>query len=220
MIRFLYGRPLETLLATWGVSLILQQAGAFRFSAPLNREVGTPEWMSWLHGDRRRLSCSPLNRALCIILFSLAGLRGPDRGAFMQRTRLRPRDAGRHPEPVDGRVHGHPHRQVDALTFGLGAGIAGVAGVALSQISDNVSPNLGQALHRRQRSWWWCSAASAISGARWSAPSPWASSTSSSSPSPGAVLGQDPRPGVHHPVHPEAPARLFALKGRAAGELR
>ena len=57
--------------------------------------------------------------------------------------------------------------RIDALTFGLGSGIAGIAGVALSQI-DNVSPNLGQG-YIIDSSWSWCSAASAICGARWSA---------------------------------------------------
>ena len=63
--------------------------------------------------------------------------------AMLRLTRLGLRDAGSHPEPRNGGGDGHPHARIDALTFGLGSGIAGIAGVALSQI-DNVSPNLGQ----------------------------------------------------------------------------
>ena len=104
---------------------------------------------------------------------------------------------------------------VDALTFGLGAGIAGVAGVALTQI-DNVGPNLGQATSSTP-SWSWCSAGSAISGARSSAACRWASSTSSWNRIAGAVLGKIFVLVASSSCSSSAvPRGLFPLKGRAA----
>ena len=138
IIRFLYGRPLETLLATWGLSLILQQAVRTVFG-PNNRDVGNPSWMSGAF-DLGGITIT-YNR----LVDHLLRARGVHRAAGAPALHaLRPGDAGGHPEPPDGGLDGHPHqRRVDALTFGLGSGIAGMAGVALSQI-DNVSPNLGQ----------------------------------------------------------------------------
>jgi urea transport system permease protein len=137
IIRFLYGRPLETLLATWGLSLILQQAVRTAFG-PTNRDVGSPSWMSGAF-DVGQLNIT-YNR-LWIICFTLAvfvGLLGLLRftrfGLEMRAvTQNRPMAASM----------GIRTGRIDALTFGLGSGIAGIAGVALSQI-DNVSPNLGQ----------------------------------------------------------------------------
>ena len=137
IIRFLYGRPLETLLATWGVSLILQQAVRTIFG-PTNREVGNPSWMSG--GFEIGQLAITWNR-LWIVAFSL--------GVFaillyvMKRTpwglQMRAVTANRRMASSMG----IRTPWVDALTFALGSGIAGIAGVALSQI-DNVSPNLGQ----------------------------------------------------------------------------
>jgi urea transport system permease protein len=137
IIRFLYGRPLETLLATWGLSLILQQAVRTIFG-PTNREVGAPSWMSGSF-DIGQLSIT-YNR-LYIFIFSmlvfaslLFVLRFTRFGLEMRAvTQNRPMAASM----------GIRTSRVDALTFGLGSGIAGMAGVALAQI-DNVSPNLGQ----------------------------------------------------------------------------
>ncbi len=137
IIRFLYGRPLETLLATWGLSLILQQAVRTGFG-PNNREVGNPSWMSGAF-DVGGITVT-YNR-LWIICFALAAffallalLRFTRFGLEMRAvTQNRPMAASM----------GIRTSRVDALTFGLGSGIAGMAGVALSQI-DNVSPNLGQ----------------------------------------------------------------------------
>src|SRR5271165_1257763 len=137
IIRFLYGRPLETLLATWGLSLILQQAVRTIFG-PNNREVGNPSWMSGafdLGGitityNRLWIICF----ALTVFVALLALLRFTRFGLEMRAvTQNRPMAASM----------GIRTSRVDALTFGLGSGIAGMAGVALSQI-DNVSPNLGQ----------------------------------------------------------------------------
>lgn len=138
IIRFLYGRPLETLLATWGVSLILQQAIRVIFGAQ-NREVGNPSWMS---GGFEILGGVTLTyNRLWIILFSLmvfAALL-----LIMRRTSLGLKMRAVTQNRPMASAMGIRNGRVDALTFGLGSGIAGIAGVALSQIT-NVSPNLGQ----------------------------------------------------------------------------
>lgn len=137
IIRFLYGRPLETLLATWGVSLILQQAVRSIFG-PTNQEVGNPSWMS---GAFELGGMTITWNRLWIIVFSLAVfafllflLKKTPMGLQMRAVTQNRRMAS---------SMGIKTPWVDALTFGLGSGIAGIAGVALSQI-DNVSPNLGQ----------------------------------------------------------------------------
>lgn len=137
VIRYLYGRPLETLLATWGVSLILQQAIRSYFG-PTNREVRNPSWMSGAF-DFGGLVIT-WNR-LWIIVFSMvvfvALLMLLKRSAF--GLQMRAVTQNRRMASSMGIRTGW----VDAFTFALGSGIAGMAGVALSQI-DNVSPNLGQ----------------------------------------------------------------------------
>jgi urea transport system permease protein len=138
VIRFLYGRPLETLLATWGISLILQQAVRTVFG-PTNREVGNPAWMS---GAFELGGLTITWNRLWIVIFALAVFAallfllkrtplGLQMRAVTQNRRMAASMGIRTP-------------LVDAMTFALGSGIAGIAGVALSQI-DNVSPNLGQA---------------------------------------------------------------------------
>ncbi len=138
VIRFLYGRPLETLLATFGVSLILQQSVRSIFS-PLNRAVATPEWMSGSIELVQGLSFT-LNR-LYILLF--AALVFTALVLILQRTRLGLEVRAVTQNRAMARAIGIRSARVDVLTFGLGAGIAGVAGVALSQLT-NVGPNLGQ----------------------------------------------------------------------------
>ncbi len=137
IIRFLYGRPLETLLATWGVSLILQQ-GVRTIFGPDNQQVGNPSWMSGAF-EIGQLTIT-YNR-MWIIVFAagvfaalLAVLRFTSFGLQMRAVTQNRAMAS---------AMGIRTPWVDALTFGLGSGIAGIAGVALSQI-DNVSPNLGQ----------------------------------------------------------------------------
>jgi urea transport system permease protein len=139
IIRWLYGRALETLLATWGLSLILQQAVRTIFG-PNNREVGNPAFMQGALdlGSGLTLTYSRMYiLAFCLIVF--VGLI-----LMMKRTpfglQMRAVTANRPMAQAMGIRTG----RVDAMTFGLGSGIAGLAGVALSQI-DNVSPNLGQA---------------------------------------------------------------------------
>ncbi len=138
IIRHLYGRPLETLLATFGVSLFLQQTVRSIFS-PLNRSVSSPDWMSgsWQINDFLSLTW---NR-FYILIFSLLvfGLLVQ----ILKRTRLGLEVRAVSQNRAMARAMGIPSGQVDALTFGLGSGIAGIAGVALSQIT-NVGPNLGQ----------------------------------------------------------------------------
>ena len=138
IVRYLYGRPLETLLATFGVSLVLQQLVRDVFS-PNNRPVETPQWMagSLQINDVLAITYS----RLYIILFTLAVFMLLL--AVLKRTRL-----GLEVRAVSlnrnmARAMGIRTEWVDALTFGLGSGIAGVAGVALSQLT-NVGPNLGQ----------------------------------------------------------------------------
>jgi urea transport system permease protein len=138
VVRFLYGRPLETLLATFGISLILQQAVRTIFS-PLNRAVSTPSWMSGSWEIVPGLDIT-LNR-IVILIFSVmvfAALL-----YVLRRTRLGLEMRAVTQNRAMARAMGIRTDRVDALTFGLGAGIAGVAGVALSQLT-NVGPNLGQ----------------------------------------------------------------------------
>lgn len=138
VIRFLYGRPLETLLATFGISLILQQTVRSIFS-PLNRSVATPDWMSGSLEIMQGLSLT-YNR-LFILLFTF--LVFAILVLIIQRTRLGLEMRAVTQNRTMARAMGIRSNRVDALTFGLGSGIAGVAGVALSQLT-NVGPNLGQ----------------------------------------------------------------------------
>jgi urea transport system permease protein len=137
VIRFLYGRPLETLLATWGVSLILQQAVRTLFG-PSNQEVSNPSWMSGAF-ELGQITIT-WNRlyilifALCVFAVLLWAFNKTSMGLQMRAVTQNRRMAS---------AMGIRTPWVDALTFMLGSGIAGIAGVALSQI-DNVSPNLGQ----------------------------------------------------------------------------
>ena len=138
VIRFLKGRPLETLLATFGISLILQQLVRTIFS-PLNRTVAAPEWMSGSWQINPIFSITYTR--MYIIIFALAVFFALL--AFMKRSSL-----GLHVRAVAqnremARALSVRSDRVDAITFGLGSGIAGIAGVVLSQLT-NVGPNLGQ----------------------------------------------------------------------------
>lgn len=138
VIRYLNGRPLETLLATFGISLILQQAVRTIFS-PLNRLVVSPDWMSGSWDINPVLSLT--NNRLFILLFSimvfviLLGILKKTSLGLQVRAVSQNRDMAK--------AMGIRTDWVDALTFGLGSGVAGIAGVALSQLT-NVGPNLGQ----------------------------------------------------------------------------
>ncbi len=137
IIRFLYGRPLETLLATWGVSLILQQTVRTIFG-PTNQDVSSPSFMS---GSFEFIGVQITYGRLWIIVFTLVVF-----AAFLAIFRLTRLGLEMRAVTQNRRMAssmGIDTSLVDALTFGLGSGVAGIAGVALSQI-DNVSPNLGQ----------------------------------------------------------------------------
>ena len=138
VIRFLYGRPLETLLATWGVSLILQQAARQVFGAA-NVDVASPAWLSGglaiVEGVRL-----PYNRlfiigftAVCVAAVYLVLFRSPAGLKIRAVTQNREMSA----------CLGVRTRRVDTWTFALGAGLAGMAGCALTLIG-NVGPDLGQ----------------------------------------------------------------------------
>jgi urea transport system permease protein len=137
IIRYLYTRPLETLLATWGVSLILQQIVRSIFGAN-NRQVTNPPFMSGSF-DLGGLAITT-NRLWIIVLAMLVFiglqlvLRATPFGLQMRAVTQNRRMAA---------AMGISTARVDMLAFALGSGVAGIAGVALSQI-DNVSPNLGQ----------------------------------------------------------------------------
>lgn len=139
VIRHLYGRPLETLLATWGISLILIQGVRTLFGAQ-NVQVENPSWMS---GGVELMSnvVLPYNR-IVIILF--AGMVVLLVAALLARTRLGLFIRAVTQNRSMAGCCGVPTARVDTYAFGLGAGIAGLAGCALSQIG-NVGPDLGQA---------------------------------------------------------------------------
>ncbi len=137
VIRFLYGRPLETLLATWGVSLILQQAVRSIFGAP-NRAVANPAWMTGGFDAIGGFTITWNRLYIIFFCFIVLGVLA----LILNRTTF-----GLHMRAVTqnrtmASAMGIRTARIDALTFGLGSGIAGMAGVALSQIG-NVSPNLG-----------------------------------------------------------------------------
>jgi len=138
VIRFLYGRPLETLLATFGISLVLQQAVRTIFS-PLNRSVATPEWMSGSIVINPVLSLTTNRVTIFFFAMAVFGLLYllMKKSAIGLQVRAVSQNRGM------ARAMGVRAARVDALTFGLGSGIAGIAGVALSQLT-NVGPNLGQ----------------------------------------------------------------------------
>jgi urea transport system permease protein len=138
VLRWLYGRPLETLLTTWGVSLLLIQTCRTLFGAQ-NVEVENPSWLSGgiaLAGGY----VMPYNR-IVIIFFALAVLVAV--WAAINRTRMGLFVRGVTQNRAMASCTGVPTHRVDMMTFGLGSGVAGLGGVALSQIG-NVGPDLGQ----------------------------------------------------------------------------
>jgi urea transport system permease protein len=194
IIRFLYGRPLETLLATFGVSLVLQQMVRTLIS-PQNVPVQNPDWMSGAVQINSVLSLT-VNRVY-ILVFALLVFAALF--LVLKRTVLGLQVRAVSQNRAMARAMGVRSEWVDALTFGLGSGIAGVAGVALSQLT-NVGPNLGQSyivdsfmvvVFGGVGNLW----GTLIGGQQ----------------APGALgrrgAGQDSGAVVHHPVHPETPAR-------------
>jgi len=139
VIRYLYGRPLETLLATWGISLMLIQAVRTLFGAQ-NVQVENPSWMS---GGIELIAnvVLPWNR---IMIIGFAALVVIAVGLLLTRTRLGLFVRGVTQNRAMASCVGVPTARVDTWAFGLGSGVAGLAGCALSQVG-NVGPDLGQA---------------------------------------------------------------------------
>ena len=138
VIRWLYGRPLETLLATWGLSLILMQAVRSLFGAQ-NVAVENPSWMSGGVVVMGNLTL-PWNR-LVIIGFAIVVLLAV--ALLISRTRLGLFVRGVTQNRPIAACMGVNTARIDTYAFALGSGIAGLAGVALSQVG-NVGPDLGQ----------------------------------------------------------------------------
>jgi urea transport system permease protein len=139
VIRHLYGRPLETLLATFGISLILQQIVRSVYS-PLNQIVQTPQWMSGAIEINSALSLT--YSRLYIIIFAMVVFLGVL--FVLKKTSLGLKVRAVTQNRQMAQAMGIKTGWIDAITFGLGSGLAGIAGVALSQLT-NVGPNLGQA---------------------------------------------------------------------------
>jgi urea transport system permease protein len=138
VIRPLYQRPLETLLATFGLSLILRQAVRKGISS-MNVPVSTPAFMSGQWQLTANLSVTQGRVAIfvfCLLVFAAVYLA-------LQKTRLGLEIRAVTQNRAMARALGVPSSRVDTLTFALGSGVAGVSGVALSQLA-NVGPNLGQ----------------------------------------------------------------------------
>jgi urea transport system permease protein len=138
VIRWLYGRPLETLLATWGISLVLIQAVRTLFGAQ-NVQVENPAFMS---GGVQALAnlVLPWNRIM-IVAFAAAVLISM--WLLLIRTRMGLHVRGVTQNRAMASCVGVPTARIDTWAFGLGSGIAGLAGCALSQVG-NVGPDLGQ----------------------------------------------------------------------------
>jgi len=138
VIRWLYGRPLETLLATWGISLMLMQGVRSLFGAQ-NVQVENPSWLSGGFGVMSNLTL-PYNR-IAIVLFAAAVLAAV--ALLIAKTRLGLFVRGVTQNRRMAACMGVNTARVDTMAFSLGAGIAGLAGCALSQVG-NVGPDLGQ----------------------------------------------------------------------------
>lgn len=137
VVRFLYGRPLETLLATWGVSLILQQAFRNLFGSN-NVAVQTPAWLSGgLSLGEIQLPYARLYiLALVVVVFAAVLL-------YLRFTRAGLQIRAGMQSRSTAASFGISPRRIDTLTFALGAGVAGVAGVALSLVGS-IGPTTGQ----------------------------------------------------------------------------
>jgi urea transport system permease protein len=138
VIRWLYGRPLETLLATWGISLVLMQSVRSLFGAQ-NVQVENPVWLSGGISVMSNLTL-PFNR-LAIMVFAVLVLVGVS--LLISRTRLGLFVRGVTQNRPMAACMGVNTARVDTYAFALGSGIAGLAGCALSQVG-NVGPDLGQ----------------------------------------------------------------------------
>ncbi len=137
VIRFLYRRPLESLLATWGISLIMQQGFRLIFGAA-NRQVNSP---SWLQGSVQISDVALSYNRIFVILFAILIVIGVL--LLIKKTSLGLSIRAVMQNPAMAASMGIRTDRVRMVTFALGSGLAGLAGVFLSQIGS-VGPNLGQ----------------------------------------------------------------------------
>lgn len=137
IIKRLYGRPLDSLLATWGVSLVLQQLARSIFGAP-NVDVRSPKWL-----DGGLLVVKDLQlpyKRLFIILLVIACLLGVYFFLYKTKSGRRIRAVMQNREMAQSL--GINTRKVDSLTFAIGSGLAGIAGCALTLLGS-IGPTLG-----------------------------------------------------------------------------
>lgn len=131
-IRHFYGRPLDTLLLTWGVSLVLQQVARDLFGAP-NVQVQSPTWLQGSLGpmpyNRMFILLLAVGSVVAIWVYMNRSAQGRRMQAVMQNRQL-------------AATSGINTGRVDQRTFFIGSGLAGVAGVALTLIGP-VGPTLG-----------------------------------------------------------------------------
>ena len=160
VVRFLYGRPLETLLATFGVSLILQQVVRDVFSAN-NRPVETPAWMAGSMQINEALSIT-YNR-LYVILFMIIVFVDPAAGAAEDLAGSQ--GSRRRAEPQHGEGHGRAHAMGGCDDVRTGLRHRGRRGRRAEPAHQRRARTSGSNTSSTP-SWWWCSAASAICGAR------------------------------------------------------
>jgi urea transport system permease protein len=137
VVHRLYGRPLDTLLATWGIGLMLQQAARSIFGAS-NVPVTAPAWLSgaWSITDDLAL---PYKRLFIIglVVMCIAGIY-----ILLYRTAAGRRLRAVMQDRETAACLGVATRRVDSATFALGAGLAGIAGCALTLLGQ-IGPTLG-----------------------------------------------------------------------------
>ncbi len=212
IVRFLYGRPLETLLATWGVSLILQQTVRTIFG-PSNREVGNPSWMSGSFQFHEMLIT--WNR-FYIIIFALlvfAGLL-----LLLKRTPFGLQMRAVTQNRAMAAEMGIRTARVDALTFGLGAGIAGTRGRGAQPDRQRLAEPRAVLHHRQLPRRGLRRRGQPLGHLRRGL------LARDRQQVPRAVgrggAGEDPDPRLHHPLHPETPARSLPAARPSSGRLR
>ncbi len=212
VIRHLYGRPLETLLATWGISLVLIQLVRMLFGAQ-NVEVANPAWLS--SGGIRAAAAEPGAAVEPHRDHRLRPARGAgDALAAAEPYAARPERARGDAEPHHGGLLRRAHRARGHARLRAGLGHRRAWPAARCRRSATSARTWARATSSTP-SWWWCSAASASSPARCWRPSAWAWPTRSSKPQIGAVLGKIPILALIILFIQKRPQGLFALKGRA-----
>jgi urea transport system permease protein len=207
VIRWLYGRPLETLLATWGISLMLMQLVRTVFGAQ-NVEVANPSWMS---GGVTVLGSLVLSyNRIVIIVFAVLVVAAV--WLILNKTRLGlfVRAVMQNRRMAD--CVGVPTGRIDMMTFGLGSGIAGLGGVALSQLG-NVGPDLGQAYIVDSFMVVVLGGVGQLAGTVIAALG-LGEVNKFLEPAGGRRAGQDRHPRLHHHLHPAPAARAVRAEGK------